>query len=676
MWKTNPTTFQGRYRFHSKYFRGDRKLPFQTTLVGLGHTVPNPYLTIFVITDLNQDGRPDILLFYAQGGATTSQALPLGALINDGTGRFSLGTSLVLPVGVATENAAAVLVGDFNGDGRSDLFVGSIGLDVAPLFPGAQNLLLLATPTGGYANATSNLPQVSDFTESAGMADIDGDGDLDILVMNVFGGTPKTGSLTNPYFLINDGTGHFSRADDRLPTPISTRVGTEKFTAVSFLDVNGDGKPDLFLGTHGDGAENSKILLNNGAGRFSTEIPMPQALLTGQYNINDTLVSDLNGDGRLDLVLAVAVEGYTSGRIQILINDGGGQFSDRTSSYLVDPAMPRFPESIQAIDVNGDGFLDLVVRSGSTRPVYLSDGQGHLVNLPQSYLGLTFTNSRAGAADFNGDGRTDFVVDKGGLGATIMLQILSAQSQFGTAQDDALLGAGLADTLTAGAGADVLFGGDGNDSLSGEDGNDRLVGGAGGDTVSGGASGDTLSDASGSNYLRGDEGDDSIVGGSDFDDANGNMGNDTVSTGAGEDYCVGGKDNDSLSGGADYDLVYGNLGDDTVNGDDGDDIVRGGQGNDVVNGGNGADFVSGDKGDDTMSGGAGADAFHTFGDAGIDRVIDFNLAQGDRVQLDPGTVFTLSQVGADTVINMTGGGQMTLVGIQLSSLTGNWIFGA
>ena len=104
--------------------------------------------------------------------------------------------------------------------------------------------------------------------------------------------------------------------------------------------------------------------------------------------------------------------------------------------------------------------------------------------------------------------------------------------------------------------------------------------------------------------------------------------------------------------------------------------MRGGQGNDIVNGGAGNDYVSGDKGDDTMTGGAGADIFHSFGDAGIDRVTDFNLSQGDRVQLDPGTVFTLSQVGADTVINMTGGGQMTLVGIQLSSLTGNWIFGA
>ena len=60
-------------------------------------------------------------------------------------------------------------------------------------------------------------------------------------------------------------------------------------------------------------------------------------------------------------------------------------------------------------------------------------------------------------------------------------------------------------------------------------------------------------------------------------------------------------------------------------------------------------------------------------DAGIDRVIDFNLAEGDRVMLDPGTTYTLSQVGADTVLDMGGGNQMILVGVQMSTLTGAWV---
>ena len=109
---------------------------------------------------------------------------------------------------------------------------------------------------------------------------------------------------------------------------------------------------------------------------------------------------------------------------------------------------------------------------------------------------------------------------------------------------------------------------------------------------------------------------------------------------------------------------------------EGNDVVRGGQDNDIVRGGAGNDYVSGDRGSDTVTGGTGADIFHSFGEAGIDRVTDFNLAEGDRVQLDPGTQYTVSQVGSDTVIDMTGGGQMILLGVQMSTLTTGWIFGA
>jgi Ca2+-binding RTX toxin-like protein len=235
-----------------------------------------------------------------------------------------------------------------------------------------------------------------------------------------------------------------------------------------------------------------------------------------------------------------------------------------------------------------------------------------------------------------------------------------------TGNDNAALGDG-ADTYAAGAGADTVTGGAGDDRIAGDAGDDRVFAGPGADTIT---------DSEGSNYLRGDEGDDLITGGTGFDDINGNMGNDTASGGLGEDWVVGGKDNDSLSGGAAYDLVYGNLGNDTCEGGDGNDIIRGGQENDVVRGGAGDDYVSGDRGDDTMTGDAGADIFHSFGEAGIDRVTDFSLAQGDRVQLDPGTQYTLAQVGADTVVSMTGGGQVILVGVSMASLTPGWIFGA
>jgi Ca2+-binding RTX toxin-like protein len=232
------------------------------------------------------------------------------------------------------------------------------------------------------------------------------------------------------------------------------------------------------------------------------------------------------------------------------------------------------------------------------------------------------------------------------------------------------------DNLQGGNGADLIRGFDGADVIAGGDGANTIFGGLGDDVIYGDSTPSATALAPGANYLRGDDGNDYIVGASNFDDINGNMGNDTASGGGGDDWVVGGKDNDLLFGDAGSDLVYGNLGADTIDGGAGNDIVRGGQGDDVATGGDGADFLSGDLGNDTITGGAGADIFHTFGTAGLDRVTDFNLSEGDRVMVDPGTVYTVSQSGADTVINMTGGGQMVLVGVQMASLTGAWIFGA
>ena len=178
----------------------------------------------------------------------------------------------------------------------------------------------------------------------------------------------------------------------------------------------------------------------------------------------------------------------------------------------------------------------------------------------------------------------------------------------------------------------------------------------------------------GLDYLRGDEGNDRIFGGFGFDDTHGNMGDDTVFGGNGNDWVVGGKDQDLLAGDEGDDIVYGNLGDDTCDGGTGADLVRGGQGNDVLRGGEGADFISGDLGDDIVSGGAGGDIFNSFGAAGLDRIFDFNRAEGDRVRLDPGSAYSATQQGADTVVEVTGGARVVLVGVQLSTLSGDWIF--
>lgn len=202
----------------------------------------------------------------------------------------------------------------------------------------------------------------------------------------------------------------------------------------------------------------------------------------------------------------------------------------------------------------------------------------------------------------------------------------------------------------------------GSENLSGS----RVFAGPGNDSVTGTA---------GEDYLRGEDGNDVIVGGGAFDDLHGNAGNDTVSGGDGDDWVVGGKDNDHLKGEWGDDIVYGNLGDDTCEGGGGDDIVRGGQGNDLLLGGDGRDWISGDRGNDTITGGAGADTFNTFADAGLDRVTDFNRAEGDVVRVEGG-VYTWAQVGGDVEITIAGSAKLTLIGVQASSLTDGWIVSA
>jgi Ca2+-binding RTX toxin-like protein len=616
--------------------------------------------------DLNADGHLDLIVGYILEPAE-DRAVPFRALIGDGRGGMMDATVTVfsagIPSGVVPRQA---LVADFNGDHRSDVFVADHGYDL-PTFPGFRNTLILSNGATGMVNATATLQTIPDYSHSATYGDIDADGDLDIFVGNMWNGAAFGGRLP-PYFLINDGHGAFTRSDDRIPSPYLNPTYAH-FTTSALFDADGDGDLDLFLGTEDKASTadpNSQVLRNDGQGVFSQAWPSipPVGRADQPDNMVDSTAVDVNGDGRIDIVANYATNFYTEGgRVQILINRGGGVFLDETALRIADfrTSNTFWTYRVNMVDVNGDGFVDMLMSQGDQTPIYLNDGSGRFFELPIQLFNSVFHKAFPG--DFNGDGRLDFAsggfLFQGQEFIYIYLGQDGGLSQVGDDQANGLMGDGDSETLSGLAGDDVIFGAGGSDSVTAGAGNDTIVGGDGE-----------------RDYLRGDEGGDLILGGAGFDDLNGNMGNDTGSGGLGDDWVVGGKDNDSLAGDQGADLVYGNLGNDTLSGGDGDDIVRGGQQDDVLDGGGGNDFLAGDRDADTISGGAGADTFHTHGEAGLDRVLDFNAAEGDRVLLLPGTQYVLSQVGADTVISMTGGGQIVLVGVAMGSLPDGWIVGA
>ncbi|CAN7589376.1 calcium-binding protein [Phenylobacterium sp. LjRoot219] len=186
--------------------------------------------------------------------------------------------------------------------------------------------------------------------------------------------------------------------------------------------------------------------------------------------------------------------------------------------------------------------------------------------------------------------------------------------------------------------------------------------------------------AGGDSYIRGGEGADTITGNLDhFNNVNGNQGADSIigrsSVG---DWLLGGQGDDVVNAGqsSGHNIINGNIGVDTVIGGSGADILRGGQGDDQITGGAGNDWIAGDLGGaNVATGGAGADTFYAVNNGGVTHVTDFSGAQGDRVDLDPGVTYQLSQQGADLHVVLTNGqgGELVLQNVTQANFQTSWI---
>lgn len=198
--------------------------------------------------------------------------------------------------------------------------------------------------------------------------------------------------------------GQIIKFEQYLPAPNHPIIN--EFHCVSnsnslFFDVDGDGDQDLFVtGITHTGDKFSTLYLNLGDGNF---VEHENSGVIGIYG-GDVAISDVNGDGNLDLLIAGSVSGQNDNIAKLYLNDGNGNFTEVENT----PFIGSHRCSIAFSDVDGDGDEDVIVASHYSTKLYLNDGQGNFTEAENTpFLGLI--NPVVTFIDVDGDGYDDFL---------------------------------------------------------------------------------------------------------------------------------------------------------------------------------------------------------------------------------------------------------------------------
>jgi Ca2+-binding RTX toxin-like protein len=583
--------------------------------------VPGRYAPV-AIGDIDGDGAADLVVCL-QDGPNKVLGFRFGA-----TGLEAMPASLL----AGTEQAAGghpIVFADLDGDGVQELI----------LTDESNRPLAFRTGPDGLSPLPADwLAAIEvDTTGSIDAADMDGDGDLDLIggsyngPIRAFENTPDGYVPYQQYIFIDipDHTADSWQRDGvnyiRYRGPIFDRVETgsnlvSRYSQVMFADLDGDGHEDL---TFWPAYRPEMDGLVRDAYRWTSEGYVPFTVDPFGSAVRDPMIykasfGDIDGDGDEDLITL-------SGSQEVAIHlqtapDPEGLLRlvapDRSLGVFFTP---------RAEDSNGD-----TLAFSLTGP----DAGHFVIDAATGALSLRSPLRAVAPRDADRDGtyRITLHVSDGALEDSVEIAVTlqdreSGLRRDGRQADDLLQGHGGADTLLAWHGDDTLRGGAGNDYLEGFHGNDSLAGDGGADTLRGGL-GDDRYRVDSTDDVAIEVQDDLLFWGGPLSRPEGS---DTVLASA--DWTLG----DHLEalvllGAADL-LGTGNGMANVLAGNAGANLLRGEAGDDRIAGGAGADTLDGGAGRDRLAGGAGDDLFLLdAAGGGTDAILDFTPGQ-DRIGL-------------------------------------------
>jgi len=302
-----------------------------------------------------------------------------------------------IPVEGGGGTPSLIATGDLDGDGRREIVtLNETGNSVS---------ILIAGKRGGVDFAPGAPIPVGRHPVGLALADVNGDGHLDIVTANQ--------TSRDVTVLLGDGRGGFS------PAPGSPVNVSGAPACMAAGDLNGDGRADLVLGLIGS-ESSSLVILTGGADGSLTLVLIPA--FGARANPGSIALGDLNGDGRLDMVISwtccygelAPPEAPNPNHLSTMLGLGDGLFV--FADQPVDEGAGRI---VQLCDVEGDGKLDLITtvfRNGAIRlREFRGDGTGTFGPPgPPIHVGVAFA-----LGDVDGDRRLDIVSTGGGINVLI-----------------------------------------------------------------------------------------------------------------------------------------------------------------------------------------------------------------------------------------------------------------